>query len=104
MRFFIIFTVLIFTAVTAARAAGDVIPASIGERSMQLGQVMGNAEACGIAVNPDALTDYMDKLGMLNEVGAGNFETGRRISGYKKPSTLTCATTRATVAKIGLGQ
>ncbi len=91
-------TKLIFSVAFAAALIASPAKAA---NALQLGQLVGTAEACGMTINDDAVVAYLSDADMLNEDDVANFEAGRIITN-DKPDSTSCAVAKAAASKMVL--
>ena len=92
----IILAAAILTAVPAAAQDGSL------RQAMDLGEIVGKSEVCGLTINEDALVAYMRDRGLLTVDLTAVVDRGRRYEAGREMSPAGCAAVRAVAIEQGL--
>lgn len=98
---------MFFRTIAAVMVIASAAPATAQSGSplgmaMELGQVVGSAEACGMAVSEDALVGYMREHGLLEIEFTVTFDNFRKMHLNGPTSSTACAAVRASIEANGL--
>lgn len=92
----IVTTALIMIAAPAAAQAD-----AYGQ-AINLGEILGKAEACGLTVNEDAVVAYMRDRDLLTVDLTAVVDRGRQYEAGRDMTAVGCAAVRAAAEETGL--
>lgn len=72
------------------------------EKAMNIGQLIGIAEACDTPINTPAVLGYFMENDLMSPKLNAAFETAKSVSKMDKPSVLSCEVNALTVTKMQL--
>lgn len=70
--------------------------------AMNLGEIVGKAEACGLTINEDALVAYMQERGLTTIDLTALIEHGRAYETRREQTPAACAAVKAAATEAGL--